>query len=267
MNGVFKVLTLSVFLLLNCAGTFKGISTIPSKSKIYAVHISGLVNRNWISLVDSVLNESKGNPVIFHITSSGGAAGESFLTNHGLAQLKEKYNDTPTYVYVDVGLYSGGYLVALPLGKIVVAPSAMVGSIGVVMEITVRSKSDSIMGLKRILFRSGKMKWVESGYYDLTNEQKKIIQKTIDYFYTLFIDEIIRTRKEQISEYYESINHSKPTMFQIDSTLRRVCDGREYIPTEALKLGLIDDIKFMDALIDDIGHEFLLQNVEIVNIY
>lgn len=263
-----RALLLIPMLAMGCAGVACNTKVDPkqlelsmAQKRIYVVHIQGQVSQDWVKLADSILMVASGSPVIFHINSPGGGASESFLTAHGMEKLRTKYA-SKVYVYTDYGLYSGGYLVAVPMGFLIAAPSSMVGSIGVVMEVDIKAKADSMAGIKRILFRSGKMKWAESGYFNLNKEQMRIFQSGIDNYYSMFLSEITQFRLSPITV---AMNSYKVT--NIDSFLRENCDGREYTPKQALSLGLVDEIKYLDELITQIEYENYLQGAEIINIY
>lgn len=272
MLKLARVIGLFALLCLGCASTscdtFKERITMknPVTKKVYVVHITGRISTEWVNRADSTLKVANGDPVIFHINSPGGGASESFLTEHGLSLLKKKYT-SPVYVYSDYGIYSGGYLAALPLGKIIIAPAGGVGSIGVISELDIIVKSDSMRGIKRILFRSGKMKWVEAGYYELTPEQTKYLQSVVDNLYTMFIDRIIVNRHDAVFKAVTDRLHKQPSPAQVDSVLRVVCDGREYTPTQAINLGLIDGTAYFDELLETVKYENMIPGATVVDIY
>lgn len=104
---------------------------------LYVLEFDGDVHaeevKNLREEVSALLHiAEKGDEVLLKLTSPGGAVNSYGLAASQLVRIREK--GIPLTVAVDEVAASGGYLMACVANKIVAAPFAIVGSIGVVAE-------------------------------------------------------------------------------------------------------------------------------------
>lgn len=119
---------------------------------------------------------------------------------------------------------SGAYLAATGSDKIVASNSSMVGSIGVIMDLTNLSDLYEKLGVNRSSITAGKYKDMGADYKDLTPEEQSILQSMVNENYDNFMTIVAENRKLS-KEYVASI-----------------AEGRIYTGKQAKKLKLIDEI-------------------------
>jgi len=127
---------------------------------------------------------------------------------------------------------SGAYLAATGSDKIVASNSSMVGSIGVIMDLTNLSDLYQKLGIDRYAIKGGKYKDIGADYRDLTSEEKSMLQNMVDENYESFVANVAQNRKLS-KKYVESI-----------------AEGQIYTGKQAKKLKLIDEIGGKDQALD-----------------
>jgi len=234
MKKILGIVCLLFLFLVSCNIQLKENTGVPTTttafSTITVVSIEDEVSLDWLPLLENAFSKS-GCAVLAVINSPGGSVTETKLVTHGIEQLKKKYRKA-FYVYTDNGLYSGAYWISTVADKIICAPSAMTGSIGVYAVYADFSKAASKAGITYNLFKSGKNKAAGFPYVPLEQCQKDRIQYEIDVFYKEFLQQILDTR-------------GKVIVTQITD----FCDGRELFPEEALNYGLVDQVVYYEDAI------------------
>ena len=128
---------------------------------------------------------------------------------------------------------SGGYYVALPADLILAHPTTITGSIGVVF---LRPNVSGLMNkicVEVDASKSGKNKDMGSPFRKATREEEQIVQNLIDEFAGRFMS--------------LTMNHRKLS----DQARENVASARVFIAADALNLGLVDRIGYLDDAIRD----------------
>lgn len=158
------------------------------------------------------------------ITSPGGSvsAAETILSSLDYAKSKGK----KIVVFMREIAASGGYYVSVPADYIIASRGTITGSIGVIVStINLKGLFEKI-GIKPYTFKSGEFKDILSPYRDISEPEKKLIQKIVDTYYKRFIEVILKYRGDKIKK----------------EELMKIADGRIIIETEALETKLIDEV-------------------------
>jgi protease IV len=166
--------------------------------------------------------------VLFHVDSPGGDALASDLIWREIARLRAK---KPVVVLMGNAAASGGYYVSVPASHVVARRSTVTGSIGV---LTIRPVTRGLyekLGINPVAIERG----VHAGLLDPTRrpdaEELRVIEGQIRHIYDEFKDRVARGREMEVGE------------------LEGIAGGRVWTGTEALELGLVDEIGgFREAL-------------------
>src|SRR5216117_194676 len=213
--------------------------------KVLMVELSGLISsRESEGLVEQpnpvahlkeeltrAANDSKVKALVVRINSPGGTVTASDVLYHELRAFKEKRKIPVIASIMDVGA-SGGYYVAVAADKIMVHPSSVTGSLGVIMlTVNARGLLEKI-GLEATAVASGPKKDMGSPFRTMTDEERAIFQGVIDSFYHRFLSVIREGRRNLTPE-----------------EIRKLADGRIYSGEQAKALGLVDSVGYLDDAI------------------
>jgi len=168
--------------------------------------------------------------VFQHFSSPGGSV-DGILD---YAETVYRHKGTkPVMAFSDDIMASAAYWMAAPADYIVAGnETTIVGSIGVTspphLDIT---KALAKEGIKPYVFHSGKYKAVPSRFIPLTEDDINYVQSLVDHMYTVMIDSIAK---------YKGVS---------TKNILNMADGKIYIGSSALDVGLVDEIMPMgDAL-------------------
>jgi protease-4 len=128
---------------------------------------------------------------------------------------------------------SGAYMISLPADEITAHPTTVTGSVGVIF---MRPQVSGLMekiGLGMDVTKSGKNKDMGSPFRSSTKEEEQLFQHLIDRLNARFMT-LVKT-------------HRKLTKKQIEE----ISTARIFIAEDALKVGLIDKICYIEEAISD----------------
>ena len=168
--------------------------------------------------------------LIVRINSPGGTITASDILYHELLTFKARKKIPVIAAIMDVGA-SGGYYAALAADTIVVNPTTITGSIGVVM-VTVNAQGLlEKIGVAPLAIKSGPMKDAGSPFRSLTDPERAVFQGIIDDMHGRFVGLIAQSRKMP------------------EDRVRGFADGRVYTAEQALKLGLVDRVGYLEDVV------------------
>ena len=169
--------------------------------------------------------------VILRLENHGGVVHEHGLAASQLARIRDR--DISLTVCVDKVAASGGYLMACVASKIYAAPFAILGSIGVLAQIPNFNRLLDSHGIDFEQITAGKYKRTVTMFGENTDEDRAKLKEELEDVHTLF--------KAAVSKY-------RP-----DLDLDKVATGEHWYGTQALELGLADEIKTSDELLTELA--------------
>lgn len=199
------------------------VAIIPLQGEI-AYGSSGLNSQQIVTpeMVQNALSnaesDSSVSSIVIEVNSPGGSPVASEEIMNSIKKSKK-----PVVVWIsDVGA-SGAYLAASSADRIVASPSSMVGSIGVIMELTDLSKYYQNTGINKYSIKAGQYKDMGADYRPLTAAEKNMLQGMVDQDYEHFIS-IVASNRNLTMNYTTSI-----------------AEGKIYTGTQAKDLKLVDE--------------------------
>ena len=216
-----------------------------SEPKVLVVPIRGIISNSpkegFVSTRPSVVQEvvsqlrraeedPKIKAVILKIDSPGGSVTASDILYSEIAGFKNRTGAKVVVAMMDVAA-SGGYYISLPADHILAHPTTVTGSIGVIFA---RPKVTGLMekiGLGVEVNKSGAEKDMGSPFRQASAAEEKIFQDLTDRLGARFIDLVARHRK------------LKPEV------VAQISTARVYLANEALELGLVDEIGYLENAI------------------
>lgn len=165
-----------------------------------------------------------GDEVLVRLENAGGLVHEHGLAASQLARVKAR--GIPLTVAVDKVAASGGYLMACVADRIVAAPFAVLGSIGVLAQIPNFRRMLDEHGVNVEQIKAGRFKRTVSVFGEVTDEDRDKLREELEDIHALF--------QAMVAKYRPALN------------LERVATGEHWYGTRALELGLVDEIGTSD---------------------
>ncbi|HET6465149.1 MAG TPA: signal peptide peptidase SppA [Nitrospiria bacterium] len=229
--------------------------------KIVLMDLSGMISEeekgsslvpepNLVAQFKEELKKAAHDPavkaVVLRINSPGGTVTASDILHHELEVFKKQTGKKVIVSIMDLGA-SGGYYVAVAADKIVAHPTTVTGSIGVIMlSVNVQGLLEKI-GVTGTAIKSGDKKDMGSPLRPMTEEERQLFQGIINQMYDRFVSVVAAGRKNM-------------TVDQV----RKAADGRVYTAQQALDLGLVDGIGYLDDAIQSAKTEAGLSKARVV---
>ena len=177
--------------------------------------------------------------VIVRLENHGGVVHEHGLAASQLVRIRDK--EIPLIVAVDKVAASGGYLMACVASKIVAAPFAILGSIGVIAQLPNFNRLMDSHGIDFEQITAGKYKRNVTIFGKNTDEDRAKLKQELEDVHDLF--------KAAVSTY-------RP-----DLDLDKIATGEHWYGTRAIELGLVDEIKTSDELLAELAKDMDLYRV------
>lgn len=183
--------------------------------------------------------------LVLRINSPGGTITASDVLYHEILTFKRRRNIPVVAAIMDVGA-SGGYYAALAADSILAHPTTVTGSIGVVMlTLNAQGLMDKL-GLAPSAIKSGPMKDAGSPFRALTAEERAVFQHVIDDMHGRFVRLIVESRRLP------------------EARVRTLADGRIYTAQQALDLGLVDRLGYLEDAVEIAKKAASLKEAQVV---
>ena len=205
----------------------------------------GIFSETIIDNIKKIKKNKNIKSVILYFNSGGGSAYASDLITREIELLQK---EKPVITYMSDVCASAAYYMSMPSDTLIASEGSIVGSIGVFAILPDLSELLS----EKIKIKSDYIKTNENiGEIDLakplSNNEKNLIQRGVDYFYSDFLDVVSRGRNMTIEE--------------VDFLAR----GKVYYGEESKNLNLIDAVGSLEDAIkiaSDLGEVEKYQIVE-----
>jgi protease IV len=239
--GGLIVISLLLIVLFTVIGGVNVMSSDPNGDTVAVIPLQGEIGYGSSNSSDSVVtpemiqnsisqaeSDSSVSSIVIDVNSPGGSPVASEEIMNSIKSSKK-----PVVVWIsDVGA-SGAYLAASSANKIVASPSSMVGSIGVIMQITDLTKYYQENGINITSIKAGQYKDMGADYTPLTTTERNMLQGMVNQDYDHFID-IVSTNRHLDKNYTESI-----------------AQGKIYTGTQAKNLKLVDETGGKTVALDE----------------
>ncbi len=180
---------------------------------------------------------TKNDEVVVKLESAGGMVHAYGLAASQLERIRDKR--IPLTIIVDKVAASGGYMMACIGNKILAAPFAIIGSIGVVMQMPNFHRLLKEKNIDFELLTAGQFKRTLTLFGHNTEEGREKMHQEIEEVHQLFKNLIKEHRKELDVE--------------------KVATGEHWLGSQALELKLIDELRTSD--------DYLLEKSKTANLY
>jgi protease IV len=199
------------------------------------ITISGVItgDKRTLEMIERVA-KSNASAAIIRIDSPGGTVSGSEALYDALRALSAR---KPVVAVVDGMAASGGYVAAVAADRIIARQTAIVGSIGVLMQYPNVGKLLENWGVRVESIKSAPLKAAPSGFEPTSPEARAAIQRVIDDNFDWF-KALVKTRR--------AMN---------DAEVAAVSDGRVHSGRQGLGLKLVDSIGSENDALDWLARE------------
>lgn len=217
-------------------------SPIPQKSKVYVLNFDGNISASAVGHlreeITAVLTQATSNDeVLLKLESAGGMVHSYGLASSQLDRLRKK--NVPLTVCVDKVAASGGYMMACVADRILAAPFAIVGSIGVVAQMPNFNKVLKKHDVDFELLTAGEHKRTLTMFGENTEKGRNKFIEELEDTHQLFKD-YVSTRRPQVD-------------------IDKIATGEIWFGSRAKDMALIDDIQTSD--------EYLVSRIEEADVF
>jgi serine protease SohB len=216
------------------------------KPKLYVLEFDGDIKASEVATlrdeVTALLSVAEPqDEVLLKLDNSGGMVHEHGLAASQLQRIKDaKLHFT---VAVDKVAASGGYMMACVADKIVAAPFAIVGSIGVLAQLPNFNRLMDRAGIDFEQHTAGEYKRTVTMFGKNSDKERQKLQTDLQETHALFRD-------------FVSIHRPK-----LD--IEKVATGEHWYGLQAIELDLVDEIKTSDELLVNAQDEYDIYLLEI----
>jgi serine protease SohB len=208
---------------------------IDFKGDLKATAVQSL--REEVSAILEVAGDD--DQVVVRLENYGGVVHEHGLGASQLARIRDR--NIPLVVTVDKVAASGGYLMACVANRIVAAPFAVLGSIGVIAQLPNFNRMLDSHGIDFEQITAGEYKRNVTMFGKNTDAHRAKLKEQLEDVHALF--------KGAVSTYRPKLD------------LQKVATGEHWYGTRALELGLADELRTSDALLAELVTERDLYSV------
>ncbi|TAJ96845.1 MAG: signal peptide peptidase SppA [Candidatus Manganitrophaceae bacterium] len=197
----------------------------------------GLIEKpDMVARIKEELKKAEGDKavkaIVLRINSPGGTVTASDIIYHEISAFKERTGRKVIASIGDVGA-SGGYYIAMAADRVLAHPTAVTGSIGVILlHVNLQGLMEKV-GIGAEAIKSGAHKDMGIPTKPLAPEDRELFQSMINSMYDRFLQVVSQGRKGLAAE-----------------RIKTLADGRIYTAPQAKEAGLIDDIGYLDQAID-----------------
>jgi protease-4 len=209
----------------------------PRTTKIAVIALQGVIDgekaQDVYRQLKSARQDKRVKGLIVRVDSPGGMISASDQIYNEILKYRHE-TDKPVVAFMQGVAASGGYYTSVACDKIVAEPTAITGSIGVIMgHFVLQGLFEEKLGIQPVIFKSGPKKDWPSPFQPTTEEQRQYIQ-----------DKLITPAYER---FVQIVAEGRPSLTLAD--VKRLGDGSIYGAQEALDEKLIDEIGYIDEAI------------------
>lgn len=189
----------------------------------------GITDGKMIEYLEDARKDKNVKAIIIRIDSPGGSA----LASDNIWQKIMKVRlEKPVYASMSDVAASGGYYISMACDTIVAYPNTITGSIGVISMIPNVSGLAGKLGFTSDTINVGNHSQFLNGMYPYNDYDKAKFREAMKTIYWEFVSKAAKNRKKTFEE------------------LRSVAKGRVWTGSDALKLGLVDQLGNFQTAID-----------------
>lgn len=225
----------------------------PPNARIVMINIDGLMYGEQAESVyrqlQAARNDRSVKGLIVRVNSPGGTISASDQVYQDIRKYR-KDKGKPVIAFMQSTAASGGYYASVACDEIIAEPTAITGSIGVLMGHFVFGELlEDKLGIMPVFLTMGEKKdWPSSFRAPTDQELQYVRERLLKPAYDRFVEVVQEGRSKVLSP----------------SEALALADGSIYVAPQALSVGLIDRVGYLDDAIDLIKSRAGIQKAQVV---
>jgi len=211
----------------------------PARAKIVVIALEGVIYgesaKEFCRQLKEAGQDKHVKGVIVRVTSPGGLISSSDQIHKEILKYRQE-EGKPVVAFMQDIATSGGYYTSVACDKIIAEPTALTGSIGVIMgHFVFQQLLEEKLGILPVIIKSGEKKDWPSSFQVPTKEQIQYLEdELITPAFERFVQVVADGRKEHLTI----------------EDVKKIADGGILGAQEALNKKLIDEIGYLDEAIE-----------------
>ncbi|MEN6334988.1 MAG: signal peptide peptidase SppA [Phycisphaerales bacterium] len=238
--GLFLLLVGVIFVFAGAGGGY-GATVLrdgPHSSRIAVVNIEGIIDESQADEVYRQLKSAREDPtikgMIVRVNSPGGTISASDRIYRDIVNYRDERGQ-PVVAFMQGMAASGGYYASVACDEIIAEPTAITGSIGVVMSHFVfQELLQNKLGIQPVFLTKGQKKdWPSSFRTPTAEELAYIDERLLEPAYQRFVSVVKEGRRKVLS----------------GDEVAKLADGGIYVGEQAVTVELVDKTGYLDDAI------------------
>lgn len=203
------------------------------RNSILHLEMEGIImnGKRFLKTLDDYSSHDNVKAILVAMDSPGGAVGPSQEISAAFKRIREE-RKIPIVCTTSGLMASGAYYAAVACDKIIVAPGALIGSIGVIMDFANLERLYDWAKIQRYTITSGKYKDSGAEYRAMREDERQLFQDMINEVY---------------QQFKNAVAQGRPNLKR--DILDEYTDGRVFTGAKAVELGFADETgTFQDAV-------------------
>ena len=223
----FFLFLLSVFLLMVIVFLVwvmtPDFQLLASPNRIGVIEVRGVIDnvQESVKALKEFRQDVNVKAILVRIESPGGGIGPS---QELYREIRRTIEEKPVVASMGGIAASGGYYIAAAANRIVANPGTITGSIGVISYFPNLRELFEKIGFSAVIIKSGRYKDTGNPGREMTQEEKALLQTTMDQAHSQFIRDVATGRNLP------------------EEKVREIADGRILMGEAAQQLGLVDEL-------------------------
>ena len=184
--------------------------------------------------------------VVLRINSPGGDVTGSDLIYQQVMAFRRETGIPVVACLMNVAA-SGGYYAACAADRIVACPTCVTGSVGVILRMYEAEELLRKVGVRAVSIKTGPKKDIGSFARRMTAEERDVLQGITQHLFDRFI-QVIRERRPAVDE----------------ERLRTLRDGRIVTAAQALELGMVDELGYLEDAVARAKEQAGIQEADVI---
>ncbi|MEK6249118.1 MAG: signal peptide peptidase SppA, partial [Planctomycetales bacterium] len=222
-----------------------------AKDKIAIIAVEGAILQSdgFVKRqIDRISKDKNVKAAVVRVDSPGGTVTASHYLYYHLKKLKkdkEKESGKAFPMVVSMGSIaaSGGYYISMAVGDepdtIIAEETTWTGSIGVIIPKYNITGLMGKLGIKDVSVASGPLKQMGNPTRDRTTAERQLIEKKFKQLVT-----------ESFQGFKEVVAYGRPDLVKNDEAMKQVVTGQIFTAKQALEIGLVDKLGYLEDAID-----------------